>query len=720
MSSFVVKKFWAALILLALVLVTYAPALRNGFVWDDTALILRDPLIRSWRLVPESFNHFLFIDATPSDFYRPLQRLSYTLDYALAGFRPALYHVTSVLSHGVAAIALLFFAEEFLVSFGLGRSKSRLIALMAALVWAVHPVQSAAVVYISGRADPLATSFGFLGLFFLVRTQQTRGGRRLFLFVASGTALLLSALSKEAGLIFPVIGLLIFLLRKNWRDLWRTTAATAFVGAIYFVLRFGAEHYPAPQFTPPPPPLVRPIIVARAVAEYAGLILFPLNLHMDRDVETQPSGLNEASLAHAAWRELQTLLGLVLIAAFFLWLFRARKRRPAVFCSLLFALISYLPVSGIVALNATVAEHWIYLPSAFLFVAIAVELASLAERLRSRRSTIACASLVLAVWVIFLSGRTFARTLDWRDQRTFLERTIACGGDSARMLINLGGLELNEGRLQEAAVHLYAALQKKPDQPLAIINLAALALKQNDFKVARELLNRATQMPIVDAEAHRLLAVLEHKEHGKVDVMRMRLASRTGPPNWAIEKNYIQLLDERDARSAAINELLSCLQTQWYRAESWLLLSELETKAGHPDQSANALAQARAYDVHMSVSAPLAASASATASAAAAATASASPSKATRTKASPAATSTRQKGGTESMQGTESPAERAGSPPGHGAKGSKKSAGAEKPTGATSSKSAETAASPSGKKSSPKKSKEEATETVPTPGGEQE
>jgi predicted Zn-dependent protease len=167
------------------------------------------------------------------------------------------------------------------------------------------------------------------------------------------------------------------------------------------------------------------------------------------------------------------------------------------------------------------------------------------------------------------------------------------------MLINLGGLELTEGKLDDASTHLHAALQKKPDQPLAVINLAAVALKQNDFKVARELLNRAMQMPVVDAQAHQLLATLEYKENGKVDLMRMRLASHTGPPNWAIEKAYIQLLDQTGARSAAINELLSCLQTQWYRADSWRLLSELEAKAGHPDQSANALVQARAYDVHL-------------------------------------------------------------------------------------------------------------------------
>jgi len=251
-------------------------------------------------------------------------------------------------------------------------------------------------------------------------------------------------------------------------------------------------------------------------------------------------------------------------------------------------------------LNATVAEHWIYLPSAFLFLAAALELAEWAKRRSWRRSTVAAAAGVLAVWVVFIGVRTFVRTFDWKDQRTFLERTIAHGGDSARMLINLGSLDLNEGKLEDATVHLHAALEKKPDQPLAVINLAAVALKQNNFKLARELATRSAQMPLVDAEAQQLLAVIENKENGKVDLMRMRLAARSGPPNWSIEKRYIQLLDEAGATAAAIDELLSCLRAQWYRAESWKLLSDLYTKLGHSAQAAQALERARAYDIHLS------------------------------------------------------------------------------------------------------------------------
>src|SRR5438045_2764905 len=166
------KKSLAVLLIVVAVFACYAPALRSGFVWDDTALILRDPLIRSWRLIPEGFNHFLFVDATASDFYRPMQRLTYTLEYAAFAFWATPYHLTSIIAHVAAALAFFFLAEELLVLFEIESKKRRTIAFFATLVWAIHPVHSAAVVYVSGRADPLAALFGFLGLYLILRTRR--------------------------------------------------------------------------------------------------------------------------------------------------------------------------------------------------------------------------------------------------------------------------------------------------------------------------------------------------------------------------------------------------------------------------------------------------------------------------------------------------------------------------------------------------------------------
>jgi len=282
----------------------------------------------------------------------------------------------------------------------------------------------------------------------------------------------------------------------------------------------------------------------------------------------------------------------LLIAAATHWLVRSRTRDPAVFACLILATLTYIPVSGIVSLNATIAEHWLYVPSAFLFLAAALAISRL-------RVPFPALATVLALWLVFLGTRTCLRTFDWKNQRTFLERTMAAGGDSARMLINLGSLEMREARLDLAKKHLEAALKKEPNQPLAIINLAAVALRQNDFAATRELANRAKDLPLVDAQAYELLAILQVKEHNRVEPLRFRLAARTGPPNWRIERRYIEVLDQTGATAAALSELGACLRTQWYRAESWQLLSRLLAKTGATGDAREALEQAKAYDVHL-------------------------------------------------------------------------------------------------------------------------
>jgi protein O-mannosyl-transferase len=601
---FVRMKRLPALLLLTLAIVAaYAPAIRNGFVWDDTALVLRDPLIRSWRLVPEGFQHFLFTDATASDFYRPLQRALYTAEYAAFAFAPAGYHVISIACHVAGAFAFFLFATELLRLFGAAERGRGLVPFVASLVWAVHPLHTSAVAYISGCADPLASAFGFAGLYCALRSLRTSGRSMYALTIAAGAACLLSGLSKEAGLVFPALWLAILLLQKNRRAIARAAIMILFVFVSYLSLRLPAEHVPPPPATNPMPLLVRPIIFARAVAEYTGLIGLPITLRMERDVETHPSGFGDASVRGAAWRELQTLAGIVVIAGFLYWLMRERKDRP-IFACLVLTMIAYLPISGAVRLNASVAEHWLYLPSTFLFLAFALAAARWFDTPSAYAPQLK--RLVVSatvVWVLFLGARTFVRTLDWKDQQTFLVRTIATGSDSARMLINLGGLEMNQGHFDAARKHLESALEKEPNQPLAIINLAALCLKQRNFACAHDLLRRAKEMPLVEAPALEMEAVLESQETGHANLLRMRLAARSGPPDWEIEKRYVNLLDETGATDAAIAELQHCLATEWYRADSWQLLSTLQEKVGRKAAAADALQMAHRYDLHLDANA---------------------------------------------------------------------------------------------------------------------
>jgi protein O-mannosyl-transferase len=583
--------------LIVALLTAHIPVFRAGFVWDDTALVLRDPLIRSWRLVPEGFQHFLFLDATPSNFYRPLQRLTYAMEYWAFIFNPTPYHLTNILLHATAAVSFFAFALALLRLYGLGQQRRLIVASISTAGWALHPIHSAVVDYVAGRADSLAAIFGFVGLYFAIRALAFEGRAAWKFHAFTAVALFASALSKESGLIFAALWIALLLQQRSWRALVPAGIAIAFTFTIYFTLRIQAGDAQVPRLTSPAPLLVRPIIAARAMAEYAGLLIAPINLRMDRDVESHPLGFSEASMAAASWRELQTVAGVALFGTIVIWIIRMRKRDSATLTLLILAMISYFPICGLFALNATVAEHWIYLPSAFLVAALVNQFAQLTFR-RSNRLVWKLAT-VATVWIAFLSARTFFRAEDWKDQRTFLERTIATGSDSTRMLINLGALEMSDGHLDRAESLLQRALAKDPGQPFALVNLAAVALKKNDPTSARNLIEQARKNPASEPQAQEILAAVESRQNGEIDLTRLRLAAHTGPPTWPIERRYVRALDQNGRTSGAVAELQAVLQTDWYRAESWQLLSDCLAKLDRKSEAALALAEARAYDVHL-------------------------------------------------------------------------------------------------------------------------
>jgi tetratricopeptide (TPR) repeat protein len=580
-------------VLVVLIFAAHAPALRATFVWDDTALVLRDPLIRSWRLIPEGFQHFLFVDATPSNFYRSVQRLTYTLEYWAFAFRPAPYHLTNIVLHAATAMALFIFALAFFRLYQVDERKSLSVAAIASLAWALHPLHSGVVDYVAALADSLAAFFGFAALYFTVRALGQESAWKFY--AVTGLALLASALSKESGLVFSALAIALILLRKNWKGILASGVAIVFVLTIYVTLRIQVPPVAVPQLSPPAPALVRPIIAARALAEYAGLLIAPVNLHMERDVENHPWGYNPVSLTAGAWRELETLAGLIVFGVLLWWARRTHKREPAIFALLIYAAISYLPVSGLFPLNANIAEHWIYVPLAFILLAVALQVAAI---VRSRTTFFSVLTLT-ALWIAFLGVRTFYRAQDWQDPRTFFGRTIAAGGDSARMLINLGGLELSEGHLEQADILLQRALAKSPEQPFALLNLAAVALKRNDLSTARGFLERAQKNPVSLAQAEEMLAIVEQKENGRINLLRLRMASRRDPPSWSITRRYLAALAVTGQIEKAVAELEAVLATEWYRAESWQLLSEYLTRLGRTDEATKALAQARAFDVHL-------------------------------------------------------------------------------------------------------------------------
>lgn len=563
------------LLILAAVLLVYCPALRNGFVWDDTALVLRDPLTRSPWLLLEGFRHFLFLDATAADFYRPLQRAIFTFDYYLAGFTPWVFHLTSLLVHAGAAIALYEFGRRLLEKTEASVPLSQL-PFAVALLWAVHPIHSSAVVYIAGLADPLAALLGFGGLALLLAGRPRTAGLCL------GAALF----AKESGVFALVIGLgfawaLACKESADWRPrlvrFARVAIPALLMTGLYLGLRATAEHTRPPQMDHTPL-AERPVLVLRAVAEYAGLLVAPVNLHMERTVKT-PTGTN-----------LQTIAGALLLCGAAFWFSRSTRTGRA---CLLAALVAYLPVSNLFALNATAAEHWVYVPSAFLLLAAA---ATLRQFPVADRRIALLATGILALWFVALGCRTAWRCGDWRDQWTFLQATIHAGGNSSRMIGNLAQEKLKRGDIEGAVQDFRAALALKPDQPFAMLGLSGALIKARSFDESRQWLERCEKVPLIQASALVNRAVLEFQESRSERVDLFREAAAVNPRFWPVRKLYITHLLARGETSTALQELRAVLQDQPFRAETWEMMGLALEKNGESARAQDAYAEADRRD----------------------------------------------------------------------------------------------------------------------------
>lgn len=572
----------AALALLAAVLAVYLPALANGFVWDDTALVLRDPLIRSWWSIGESFRHFLFLDATGSAFYRPLQRLTFIWDYAWFGFEPAGWHGTSLVAHAAAVFAVHAFAREFLGRFGVPPAA----AFATALVWAVHPVHTSAVVYVSGRADPLAALFGFLALRLGIGT-----GPALLRLGATGGALLAAALSKESGILFgPLWILLLYGLPGPKKHRAAEVVTVALVWLVYAFLRTQALSTPVPPFDPPG---VGPRIGLglQAVAEYVGLLALPLRLTMERDLRL------------AEWGWFRGVTGALLIGIGILGGLRLSKQGATARCArlaLLLAGIAYLPVSGLIPLNATCAEHWLYVPSAFLALAGgAVWHGSTRAWGHSAHRLVLS---LLTVWLLFLCGRTWLRNADWRDQATFVLQTIGTADSTARMRMNLASMEFRQGRRTFAIALQRSVIDQHPHLVAGRLSLAAMLLAAGRTAEAGVELSHVGDVAWLRAGQLELRASLAAAQG---DPARAEEFLRDGlvqaPRSWALQRQLTRLLVATDRSAMAATELAEWMQNQGgsFRAESWVLLAESAAAVGDRELAEHAMREAHVRDVRL-------------------------------------------------------------------------------------------------------------------------
>jgi tetratricopeptide (TPR) repeat protein len=454
--------FIASAALVFAVILVYANSLDNDFVFDDKAIILDNRLLRSLSNIPK----LLFAS------YRPVRDVTHALDFALWGENPAGFHVTNIIIHAANTLLVLFLVRRF--------TGELLPGVLAAMVFAVHPIQTDAVTYISGRRDILFTLFYLASFTVYLHYRKSRSVTSFALFILLWG---LSLMSKEMAVTLP---LLIFL--WNYCDDWGETAGNwwrralqtvrkvfsrdkwlylpilllvpayiwyqAFIKGGSVLARDGFKYWGGSFYT-------NMLLSLRVQAWYLKQLVLPTPF-------VQYKGAFDISTTLLDWR---VLLSIILVGAMLLTGFWALGRSKLIAFAILSYFVLLLPVSQIIPHHELLADHYLYLPMMSFALLLAVLVQQIAARGKISKPIAYGAAAVL---VVVLALMTISRNQVWKDDFTLWQTNYKEVPNSIRAASSLA--KAYSGANPGAAAELYKkCIEIDPSYGPAYYSLAVLS-----------------------------------------------------------------------------------------------------------------------------------------------------------------------------------------------------------------------------------------------------
>lgn len=427
-------------ILVGLSVLVYANSLNGAFVIDDTATILKNPMIgQAWKnLIAHDFPSF-----------------GLSINYLIGGFHPFIYHLTNLLFHiGVVILAYFFLLQI----------ASREVSFLAAAIFAVHPIHVEVVSWISGRPYAVGATFLLASLLFYIAANKKKK-YFYYYYSASLASFFLAQFNELKSLTFLFIICLYEIcfgkISKNWKKMIPYFALVLlFLGILFqsFQNRIATEN-PAyaggPRYYNP----FRQIPVA--LSSYLELFAWPRNLTF----------YHEDFSTNFFLRVIVTLLLFGSLIYFF------RKQR-LLFFGFAFFILSLIPTLLPVKIAFVVAERYVYFGSIGLCLVLAWVLV---KGLRRYPQVLFMAAGLL---IFLLSIRTIIRNRDWQTQKSLWLATTRVSATSSVPWNNLGNAYSGEGNYQLAIKAFQRAIELNPTHLGAHHNLGVAYLRMGDFDQA--------------------------------------------------------------------------------------------------------------------------------------------------------------------------------------------------------------------------------------------
>jgi len=586
----------AHLVLALAVLMAYANTLPHPFVYDDHAQIVENPNIQSLSRLGYHFQTSHKIggfEDVENYAYRPLFWTGLALDYLLWGLNPFGYHLTNVALHFLnAAQVLVVMMATF---------ENRILSLIVALLWALHPVHTEAVNLPSAKTVLLYALFYLLSLILFLKGTDAKDRRQFPWIVGALMAFVLSLLSYEMAVTLPAVALLLDTARakRQGRPIGTTIRRHAPIHLL-FLLSLAAylliRHVMLPGTGPPAtgtvqglwPRLLRvPVIVMADLS----LLAFPRSLSIHRSVSIpRPQSFFDPVI-------LGSMLFIVLLG---LALARLAKDCDAPLWGMGWFLLIESSVLNIIPIYRVGAERFLYLPSAGFLAAVVFGLGRAVERLEVSRPRVkwrGYAACFCLVTVILYGLRVIVRNRDWRDDMSLLQATVAASPTSLLALRNLGDAYIKTGQLPLAEQTFLRAVNLEPASPWTYYGLGLVYQRQGRLDRALAEWQRALQIIPRYVKARLALGTV-YLQQGKLaqGISELEEAARTAPEIAETHHNLGvgYLLIKRPDQ--AVNALGKAVALDPTNAMFHHVLGLAYRQAGKPDLATTAFAKARSLD----------------------------------------------------------------------------------------------------------------------------
>ncbi|MFQ5737279.1 MAG: tetratricopeptide repeat protein [Thermodesulfobacteriota bacterium] len=530
------KILLACIALAAIAFLVYLPAVSNGFVnWDDQAYVYENPFIRSldirWLLTTEVMGN-----------WHPLTMLSFVADYAIWGLDPRGYHLVNVILHSlntglVAAFAYLFFrAAERRdgAPTGTEHSGALFAAVVAALLFGLHPQRVESVAWISERKDVLSGFYFLLSLVFYMRYAVPPRNGWAVNYAASLAAFVLAVMSKPMAVTLPAVLLLLDLYplgRLKGAGVRKAVVEKVpffAVSVLTAVLAVWAQRSGGALASLDPYPMGDRVMVAgRAVVFYLYKMALPFGLAPFYPRSPHPALL---TVEHIGAFAVIAVITVLCIAAF------GKKR---IYLALwLFYLVTLVPVAGIVQVGSqAAADRYTYLPSLAPVLLIAAGAGWLFNRGGTVKRILPMAVVVVSA---ALSVLTIRQIHVWKDPVSLWTQEVRVYPDNAPIGYTNLGIAYKDLGDYKAAIRQYdAALKVDPLYADAFLNRGVAYSALGEFGRAIADYSAALRLRpgYPEALSNRGVAFMATGDYRKA-IADMSAAIAINPDNPAYAGNY--------------------------------------------------------------------------------------------------------------------------------------------------------------------------------------